>query len=345
MLHDYGFNLIFSEIPDKRILDCPCVFVIDLVTDPLNLPEADESIFRSLREHSVKVIYFDNADSCGTPCFQVMPYVDLYLRRQVYKDKSQYLKEFTGNRVYTHFYHEKAGIPESHVEKRCPLRIEDMGKIITGWNCGFGDYKLTNRFLRRYNYEMFRRMSFNQFHPRRDIADIFLPSVIIPWQKRPFDVHYRAGKSFVVDTISYGREKADQLLETLGERYPYVFIRKGSVSRSRFKKELARSKIVLSPFGYGEICHRDFEAFLNGCVLVKPDMQHLDTWPAYYEPNVTYVPYFWDFRDFKDKIRDILESGKGTEIAMTARKRYLESISTAGGDRFCRRFKQLVGML
>ena len=32
---------------------------------------------------------------------------------------------------------------------------------------------------------------------------------------------------------------------------------------------------MLSPFGWGEICYRDFEAALNGMLLIKPDMNTL----------------------------------------------------------------------
>ena len=31
----------------------------------------------------------------------------------------------------------------------------------------------------------------------------------------------------------------------------------------------------MSPFGFGEICYRDFEAMLNGACLIKPDVSHL----------------------------------------------------------------------
>ena len=39
------------------------------------------------------------------------------------------------------------------------------------------------------------------------------------------------------------------------------------------------SKLCFSPFGYGEVCWRDFEAMSTGAVLVKPDMSHLQARP------------------------------------------------------------------
>jgi len=37
------------------------------------------------------------------------------------------------------------------------------------------------------------------------------------------------------------------------------------------------SKIVLSPWGNGELCYRDFEAWLAGCILIKPQTQFIST--------------------------------------------------------------------
>ena len=41
------------------------------------------------------------------------------------------------------------------------------------------------------------------------------------------------------------------------------------ISRIKYFSELSSSKVVISPFGYGEINLKDFEAFLYGCILLK----------------------------------------------------------------------------
>lgn len=38
-----------------------------------------------------------------------------------------------------------------------------------------------------------------------------------------------------------------------------------------------QAKIIVSPWGYGEICYRDFEALLDDCVLVKPRTDFVQT--------------------------------------------------------------------
>lgn len=53
----------------------------------------------------------------------------------------------------------------------------------------------------------------------------------------------------------------------------------------------------MSPFGCGEVCFRDFEAVLNDSLLLKPHMDHLETWPDIFRPGETYVPISWDGDD------------------------------------------------
>ena len=70
-----------------------------------------------------------------------------------------------------------------------------------------------------------------------------------------------------------------------------------------YLQELASSKIVVSPFGWGEVCWRDFEAVACGCLLVKPSMEHVATYPLRYLDRETYVSVRWDLEDLSDMIR------------------------------------------
>lgn len=70
---------------------------------------------------------------------------------------------------------------------------------------------------------------------------------------------------------------------------------------------IKRSKIVVSPWGFGEWCYRDFEAILLGAVLLKPDTSFIKCIPNVYQNNKTYVPCSADFSDLATKIYTILE--------------------------------------
>jgi hypothetical protein len=99
------------------------------------------------------------------------------------------------------------------------------------------------------------------------------------------------------------------------------------VSRAEYLDELLRSKIVVSPFGYGEICWRDFEAIICGAVLFKPDMSHVQTRPNVFIPYITYVPLKWDYSDLEEKSEYYLQNKeKLVDIATGARSLLLSSM-------------------
>lgn len=87
----------------------------------------------------------------------------------------------------------------------------------------------------------------------------------------------------------------------------------GRLPKKEYEAELKQVQAVLSPFGFGEVCFRDFEAILNGAVLVKPDMSHIETWPNIYIPDVTYVPVSWDGHDVVEKVESLLQDPKKIE--------------------------------
>ncbi len=66
------------------------------------------------------------------------------------------------------------------------------------------------------------------------------------------------------------------------------------------------SKIIVAPFGYGEIAPRDLEAAIFGSILIKPSMSHIQTEPNIYEEYVTYIPCKHDFTDLDSQIDYVL---------------------------------------
>ena len=116
------------------------------------------------------------------------------------------------------------------------------------------------------------------------------------------------------------------------------------ISRFKYLNEIKNSKFVVSPFGWGEICPRDFETFFHGGVLIKPDMTIFDTWPNWYISKKTYLPINWDLKDFNNKIKFALNNyNKLKKIAINAQKNYL--IYTTGKkskEIFAKRFLKLI---
>lgn len=97
----------------------------------------------------------------------------------------------------------------------------------------------------------------------------------------------------------------------------------------QYKREIRRSRIAFSPFGWGEICYRDFEAVCYDCLLVKPSVSHLRTTPDIFIENETYVPVRWDLSDLEEKCRHYLKHQDEAErIISNARQRYTQYFQT-----------------
>jgi hypothetical protein len=95
------------------------------------------------------------------------------------------------------------------------------------------------------------------------------------------------------------------------------------VSHRQYNFELKSSRIIFSPFGWGENCWRDFEAICSDALLIKPSMSHIATNPDIFIDYKTYVPVKWDFSDLEDKCRYYLKNfEQADKIIRNAREVY-----------------------
>ena len=96
------------------------------------------------------------------------------------------------------------------------------------------------------------------------------------------------------------------------------------------------SKISFSPFGWGELGARDYEIILGGSLLIKPRMDHMETWPNIFIPHKTYVPLEWDFSNLEEICETYLKNDSlRNKIISYSQKAYKESISESGMEKFC----------
>lgn len=149
---------------------------------------------------------------------------------------------------------------------------------------------------------------------------------------RPIDIHARLG---VTGSPWYSRmrQEAVRAVSTI----PHIkSVTRPGIPRPRYMRELYQSKLCFSPFGYGELCWRDIEAFLAGAVLIKPDMGHVQTEPNLFIPHETYLPVRWDFADLADvvhkaladppKCRDMAEHARTRIRAYLREKRFVDDM-------------------
>lgn len=103
------------------------------------------------------------------------------------------------------------------------------------------------------------------------------------------------------------RSKCINELKRLPRHIKVVTAEAGKVPLQEYYNLMSRSKIVIAPFGYGEIAPRDLESAMVGSILLKPDMSHISTIPDIFIPGLTYVSLQWNYVDLGLHIEAILK--------------------------------------
>ena len=212
--------------------------------------------------------------------------VHAYAKKSLFRDRRRFLGPTRGDTHLVEYYSDLFGLPQQTVDFKVPADL--LGRLHLTPNF-FTAPSLLPRFLDR-----------RAPAPQRD---------------RRIDVHAR----LAIHGAEWYARMRGAFLERL-DRVPGLNVATGTaVDWRTYMSELRQSKLCASPFGYGELCWRDMEAFLSGAVLLKPDMGHLDTLPNLYRPYETYVPVAWDFSDLDDAVSWALaDEGRRETMARTA---------------------------
>jgi len=222
------------------------------------------------RSPNAKVVFFDSYAPLDLRFAETLnPLVDTYVKKHVFKDRSRYSVATQGDTNLVDYYERLYELPASP-ETLFPIPQGFLSKLFVG-------------------------PSF--FTSREMLTAIRSSHTPLP-KKKNFGVHARLGAK---GTPWYQAMREHALLSCK----PYSsrgVVSLDSVSNHRYMNELAQSRICFSPFGYGEVCWRDYEAIMCGALLIKPDMNHVQTTPDIFVPYETYVPLAWDFSDLSEKL-------------------------------------------
>ncbi len=246
----------------------------------------DEQLMTALREKYDRIAFFDDSDGAGCTRFDVLPYVDLYLKKQLLKNREDYRRQLYGRQWFSDYYHRIHGVTDEQTHGRATLPAgAPLDKIRVAWNLGVGSFPVQANMARagvalaRYGGVRSGFLAYRQ--PLRYRAE----------NRETYDVLARFGVPKSRSSVAFQRKL---LLEKVGGHSRFLT---GRVGQREYNREIRNSKITLSPFGCGEVCFRDFEAVLNDSLLLKPRMDHLETWPDIFRPGETYVPISWDGDD------------------------------------------------
>jgi hypothetical protein len=95
---------------------------------------------------------------------------------------------------------------------------------------------------------------------------------------RDIDVGFRGRVEFPYrggEPIAAHRQSCIEAIRALKHRTVADAHKWQGKASADYVDELYRTKVIVSPWGYGEACVRDYEALLAGCVLIKPLTPHL----------------------------------------------------------------------
>ena len=146
----------------------------------------------------------------------------------------------------------------------------------------------------------------NNMH-RRPIDILLLGSGLHYWCW-----HVKWHRSKAADAM---RKLPNEIIRCFGLSSHNEFARqRGKISwpnSSEFFNLAKSSKIMLSPWGYGELSTRDYEAIICGNIIIKPKLLNetleISTFPEIYlTKNIVYCKP--DFSDLEDKVYEILNN-------------------------------------
>ncbi|WP_373493884.1 hypothetical protein, partial [Aquiflexum sp.] len=256
-------------------------------------------IFKKLRKKYRKVAFFEDNASPESQLFEVLPFIDILYKRSIYTDKTNYQIEFAGNRLFTDYYSKKYSLESSPSITPYP-KLEDvneLNKIKLAWNIGFGYYPLskTRNEIAKLLYKYFGGITLGLM-PKTDYFKNGIPNPQI--EKCQARFAYKGYRP----SIGYQRKI---FLESINDNPMFL---KGRIPLKDYNDEVKKVQALISPFGWGEVCFRDFEAVLNGALLVKPNMDHLNTYPNIFQENITYLPINWDGSDLVETVENIFSN-------------------------------------
>ena len=279
--------------------------------------------FDFFRKKSKYIFYCDTGDSSCWLEKKIFPLVDKYLKCQLLKDKNLYKTKMYGKKINSDYYYRNNDIKDSQEIWSDELSDQEINKLDLSWNIFFSNHN----YLSPLNYYMVKFLNQNLI-----FNQLFYSN---PHTKRTNDFFVKFSNKNYYPTIGWQRKK---ILEM------FKIDNSNKLNKFNYFNLMKNSKYCISPFGWGEIAIRDFECFVNGCVLIKPDMSHIRTWPNLFISNLTYIPIKWDLSDLKKNI----EFYKGNypslvNIASEAQKIYKSHTNNSNsGKNFVKRLKDII---
>lgn len=205
----------------------------------------------------------------------VAPWVDRYVKKHVFRERQRYFRHTRGDTNLIEYFNRLYGLGEAPPVE-FPIPAGFLDKLLVG--------------------------------PSFFTSPRMLPVFRSAPEPLSLDKRIHLHARFAEKGEAWYERMRRHALEACRDFAPGSVISADSLAFRRYLAELMAARICFSPFGYGEVCWRDYEAVMCGALLVKPDMSHVETRPNIFVPFETYVPVAWDLSDLPDKINHYLHN-------------------------------------
>jgi hypothetical protein len=252
------------------------------------------SSFKALNKRfKAKLYLYDSCDGSDDLSFNIPDIFDFILRKQIYSDFDLYKIDMMGGKHFSNFYYENHGIVNKISKDRSKhLNDKVISKLLLFNNNLIGFYldnifpfpnyinKIIRHFIKFFiNNNILRPVRLIYFWHSKYISNDLLRYPKIN-NIRKSDIYLRFSFTNYDQSVQYHRKMVmDFIKEKKLTSYKFIGPTKASIYRNELK---SGANIFLSPYGTGEICYRDFEIIFHNNYLIKPQMNHLNTFPNIY---------------------------------------------------------------
>jgi hypothetical protein len=146
-LNEKGYEYIFFNDISPALYDCDILILssrsVDSIIAEENKYELRAQVCQEAKENVDQLVWFDGRDSAGNCQFDVLPFVDRYLKRALYRDRSAYTKPLFLGREFTDYYNNNYDIDErqefiDEAYLDCEILNDPSlaDKMYAAWGCG-----------------------------------------------------------------------------------------------------------------------------------------------------------------------------------------------------------------
>jgi hypothetical protein len=279
-----------------------------------------------------RVVWFDDADHAGRVRGYLLDRVSVYAKAQLPTDRTELLQP---SRSGVPTWDRLAALHDVEVgpspEDRTRVAPAHLARVAVGWDLA-------------YSPRIWGPLAAARLPERADPLLRWFPSARSggpPFDERPAVVTARAGAWSAIPVVAAHRAAVRDAVVGASAALGAEARVGGGLSLREYRDEMAASRAVVSPFGIGELCYRDYEAAVAGAVCVKPDVSHLETFPGLLQAGTTYLPVAWDLSDVEEALACALDPATGGPVAAALRDAYADALGSAGRDRFVDHVRRL----